>query len=436
MGWLLNFVYLGALVAAVPYFAWSTLVRGRRRGGLLPKFLGLVEFRQGDRPCVWLHAVSVGEVNLLATIIQAIRAETPHVDIYVTTTTHSGYELARARYDDCLVSYAPLDFSWAVKTALRRIRPQTLILAELEIWPNMIQISKRRGVNVVVVNGRLSEKSYQGYRRVGSLLRPILRKLDCIAVQDWAYAERFIALGAPAKRVIATGSLKFDGAETDRRNPKSQRLRRLAQIPAEAIVFLAGSTQAGEEEAALDAFVSAAPRHPQLRLILVPRHPERFDEVAAMLDDHNVNWSRRSSLEQSVVDPTAHVLLIDTVGELGAWWGLADIAFVGGSFGRRGGQNMIEPAAYGAAVSFGPNIKNFRDIVQLLLDADAAEMVQDEAALVDFVGRCLDDPQRRAVLGENARQVVASQLGAVENTLEVIRPFLPPAEVSRRRMAA
>ncbi|MCC9605858.1 3-deoxy-D-manno-octulosonic acid transferase [Blastopirellula sp. JC732] len=436
MGWLLNIIYLGALTAAMPFFAWSTLVRGRRRGGLLQKFFGLVAVRKGDRPCVWLHAVSVGEVNLLATIIQAVRNQSPSVDIYVTTTTKSGYELARARYDDCVVSYAPLDFTWAVKTALRRIRPQTLILAELEIWPNLISISKARGVNVAVVNGRLSEKSYQGYRRVSSLLRPVLRKLDCIAVQDWTYAERFVALGAPAKRVISTGSLKFDGAETNRRNLKTMRLRRLAEIPADAIVFLAGSTQAGEEEAALNAFLAAKPRHPNLRLILVPRHPERFDEVAAMLDERGVNWSRRSSLEHSVVDPTACVLLVDTVGELAAWWGVADVAFVGGSFGRRGGQNMIEPAAYGAAVSFGPNTKNFRDIVQMLLEEDAAVMVADEAALIEFVGRCLDEPEYCELLGDNAQQVVASQIGAVERTMEALRPFLPAPEFIRHRMAA
>ncbi|PQO36445.1 3-deoxy-D-manno-octulosonic acid transferase [Blastopirellula marina] len=436
MGWLFNVVYLGALVVAMPYFAWSTLVRGRRRGGFLQKFFGLVAVREGDEPCVWLHAVSVGEVNLLATVIGAIRRENSAVEIYITTTTHSGYELARARYDDCLVSYAPLDFSWAVKTALRRIRPQTLILAELEIWPNLITIANRSDVNIAVINGRLSEKSYQGYRRVRSILRPVLRKIDCIAVQDWTYGERFVALGAPTKRVISTGSLKFDGAETNRRNSKTLRLRRLAQIPNDAIVFLAGSTQAGEEEAALDAFQTAAERHPLLRLILVPRHPERFDEVAEMLDERGVNWSRRSSLEHSVVDPTANVLLVDTVGELGAWWGVADIAFVGGSFGRRGGQNMIEPAAYGAAVSFGPNTKNFRDIVQLLLDADAAVMVADEAGLVEFVSRSLDDPQWREALGQNAQRVVAAQLGAVQRTMEALRPFLPEPAVVARRMAA
>ncbi|TWT39242.1 3-deoxy-D-manno-octulosonic acid transferase [Blastopirellula retiformator] len=436
MGWFLNILYLGALVAAMPFFAWSKLVRGRRRGGLLAKFFGLIPVRRGDAPCVWLHAVSVGEVNLLATVIQAIRAQSPSVEIYVTTTTHSGYELARARYDDCIVSYAPLDFTWAVKTALRRIRPQTLILAELEIWPNLISLSKARGVNVAIVNGRLSEKSYRGYRRVSSLLRPVLRKIDCIAVQDWSIAERFVALGVPAKRVIATGSLKFDGAETNRRNLKTMRLCRLAKIPSSAVVFLAGSTQAGEEEAALSAFLAAKPRHPDLRLILVPRHPERFDEVAAMLDESDVNWSRRSSLELSVVDPTASVLLVDTVGELGAWWGVADIAFVGGSFGRRGGQNMIEPAAYGAAVSFGPNTKNFRDIVQMLLAEEAAVMVADEAELTAFVGRCLDEPDWCETLGDNAQQVVASQIGAVERTMEALRPFLPPPEFIRHRLAA
>ncbi|MFI4875705.1 MAG: 3-deoxy-D-manno-octulosonic acid transferase [Blastopirellula sp. JB062] len=435
MGWLLNLVYLALLLAAVPFFLWSAFVRGRKRGGWLQKFFGLVDRRTSDRPCVWLHAVSVGEVNLLATLIRAIRNESPEIEFYITTTTHSGYQLARARYDDCLVSYAPLDFTWAVNAALRRIRPHTLILAELELWPNMIKLAKRQNVNLAVVNGRLSEKSYQGYRRIASLLRPTLRHIDRIAVQDWTYGERFVALGATVKRVVATGSIKFDGAETNRSNPKTERLRRLAQIPRQASVFLAGSTQAGEEAAALDAYQAAAERHPQLRLILVPRHPERFDEVAALLDERNVAWSRRSSLEQSRVDPDAKVLLVDTVGELSAWWGMADIAFVGGSFGRRGGQNMIEPAAYGAAVSFGPNTKNFRDVVQLLLAAEAAQVVENEAALTRFVARCLDDPAWRDQLGEQAQSVVASQLGAVQRTLQAIRPLLPVTAAAHRAAA-
>jgi 3-deoxy-D-manno-octulosonic-acid transferase len=239
-------------------------------------------------------------------------------------------------------------------------------------------------------------------------------------VQNDEYARRFIALGASPESVRITGSIKFDNAVTDRDNPKTRRLRELAGISPTDIVFLAGSTQHPEEALALAAFGRLSAEWPALRLVLVPRHPDRFDEVAALLDRCGVCWQRRSSLASPAADPQARALLVDTVGELGAWWGTAQIAFVGGSLSRRGGQNMIEPAGYGAAVAFGPNTWNFRDVVAALLAADAAKVVRNGDAMAEFVRWALASPDEAVAMGRRAKELVERQVGATVRTIEVL----------------
>jgi 3-deoxy-D-manno-octulosonic-acid transferase len=258
-----------------------------------------------------------------------------------------------------------------------------------------------------------------------------------------------------------TGSLKYDGAHTDRSNSRTQSLRELAGISDDDIVFLAGSTQEPEEQYALNIFRRLSPRYPRLRLILVPRHPERFDAVAKLLEGSKLPWTLRSVLAaqpsaeladnksitlrvpggtfnqpQALPGVPAPVLLVDTVGELGAWWGTTHIAFVGGSFGSRGGQNMLEPAAYGAAVSFGPNTRNFRDIVAALLTAGGAVVVNDSNAFESFVERCLDEPKFAADLGQQARALVQSNLGATARTISLVEELLRHVPTTRQLTAA
>jgi 3-deoxy-D-manno-octulosonic-acid transferase len=257
-------------------------------------------------------------------------------------------------------------------------------------------------------------------------MTPILQRVTWIGAQTPGYARRFVDLGADPERVVVTGSVKFDGAETDRSNARTRQLARLAGVEPSNVVFLAGSTQEPEERLALEAFQRLAPSYPQLRLILVPRHPERFDDVADLLRASAVRWQRRSLLTEGTTQP-APILLVDTIGELGAWWGVAHLAYVGGSMGDRGGQNMIEPAGYGAAVSFGPNTWNFRDVVQRLLQAEAAVVVNDGAALTAFVHRGLEDARYRQHLGENAQRIVRDSQGAARQTCEQLRQLLLPA---------
>ncbi len=431
MAWFLNLAYLVGLVVALPWLLYQAIARAKYREGWAEKLLGLVPQRLGRQPCVWFHAVSVGEVNLLAPLIERLCRSHPEWECVISTTTATGMAVARTKFPEILVFYCPLDFSWAVQRAIRRIRPNILVLVELEIWPNLIRFARKFGVKVVIINGRLGNRSFQGYQRLGGLIRSVLRDVDGIAAQNAVYADRFQSLGADRKRILITGSMKYDGVETNRSNPSTCYLRGLAHIGDEDVVFLAGSTQEPEEALALETFRSLSEEFPRLRLILVPRHPHRFESVVRLLEESALNWQRRSQLIGRGHNPEARILLIDTIGELRAWWGVAQIAFVGGSLGNRGGQNMIEPAAYGAAVCFGPKTWNFRDIASALVEREAAKVVHNGEELTLFVRWCLERPDLAAEMGERAKRFVLTQQGATERTLKFLEAFMEQGRVSR-----
>ena len=450
--WLFNLIYFVLLTVLSPVLLWRALKQGKYRRGFKQKYFGriprrrnVLKGRDADKTVVlWFHAVSVGEVNLLRPLLQRIRETKPDWCCVVSTTSQTGREVATKLYaEHHTVFYCPLDFSWAVGKAMQRLRPNMLVLAEQELWPNLIDAAKRYGAKVAIVNGRFTEKGYKRYLMVRPLLTSMFRQLDAVASQNETYAGWFRRLGASSDAIHVIGSLKFDGAVSNRNNPATVKLRQLAGITEDDVVFLAGSTQAPEESFALDVYEHLKADFPRLRLILVPRHPERFNEVASMLDGRAVLWERRSLLRdlstelpvvESLEGGCSHkavrprILLVDSVGELGAWWGIATIAFVGGSMGTRGGQNMIEPAAYGAAVCFGPKTKNFADIVDLLLRSDAAQVVHDQREMELFVRRVLEVPDFAERFGNNARQLVERQLGATERTLHLIESTLMPPD--------
>jgi 3-deoxy-D-manno-octulosonic-acid transferase len=435
--YLLNILYLLLLAAASPWLLWSAVRKGKYREGYSEKLFGLVPRRMSNKKCVWLHAVSVGEVNLLAPLVRMIKQKQPDWECVISTTTKTGMALAKKKYAGHTVFYCPLDFTWAVNAAMLRIRPDVLVLAELELWPNLIWAARRHLARTAVINGRLSHRSFQGYGRVRWLVSRLLSQIDVLAVQDESYAKRFRALGARPEAVHVTGSMKYDGAQTDRNNGATRRLAALAGIAPDDTVFLAGSTQEPEESIALEVFRRLSSDWPQLRLIIVPRHPERFESVARMLDASGIAWQRRTELEAgsrkqgagstrsgSPLSAAHSVLLVDAVGELSAWWGTAQIGFVGGSLGNRGGQNMIEPAAYGVAISFGPNTSNFRDIVAALERRDAAVIVADQEELLAFVRDCLLNPAIADLRGQRAASLVREQLGATEQTFQLLWPLV------------
>jgi len=430
---LANAIYLLALGAVFPLVVFRAIRHGRYRRGVSAKLFGLSRKEAnrlaGDSSrCLWLHAVSVGEVNLLVTFVDQLRQQRPDLRCVISTSTDAGFDLARERFGADRVFFCPLDFSWAVRRTIRRLQPVGLVLAELELWPNLIRIAAKQ-CPVTVINGRLSERSARGYQRFGLFLRQTFARLTWVGCQDQLSAERFADCGA--KRVDVTGSIKFDGAPSDRDSHHVQsRLLWSATAPWHR-VWCVGSTQASEEDMALAIYQRLAQAHLDLRLVLVPRHPERFDAVAEQIQAKGFQVRRRSELattSETIRQPawsSQTVLLIDTVGELKHWWGVAQIATVGGSFGDRGGQNMLEPAGYGCAVSFGPNTKNFQDIAERLIRAEGAIRVADEHALEQFVLRCLNSPPAADALGRAAKTFVRTQQGATQLSITEILGLLP-----------
>lgn len=418
---LLNAIYLLALVVLSPWFLYKALTTGKYRRGLSRKLTGNTALEPGNRPRAWFHGVSVGEIHLLQPVVRRFRERHPGWECVLSTTTDTGFSEARKRFPDLAVFFWPLDFTWATRRALRQVNPSLIVLAEGEFWPNYLHAAAGRGVPVVVINARMSPRSYRHHQWLGFLTRPLWSHLAAVAAQTEDYAHCYRALGVPTERVHVTGSVKFDGVTGDRAQPRTAELGRLLAVTPGQLIWIAGSTQDPEERIVLAIYGRLKRRHPELRLFLVPRQRERFEPVARLLAQSGVRYVRRSALAEPVGDPTA-VVLVDTIGELGALWGLADVAFVGGSLdGKRGGQNMIEPASYGAAVVFGTHVWNFRETAARMLAAGGAMQAADAAQLESHVSALCSDAALRRQLGTAAVDFVRKQQGATDRTVEVLR---------------
>ena len=434
---LLDLCYLGLLVLASPLLLFQAIRRGKYREGWAEKLRGTVPRRLSETPCIWFHAVSVGEVRLLRPLVAEIHRRRPDWEVVVSTTTNTGLEVARRTFPELVTFYAPLDFSWAVRRALSRVRPTVLALVETELWPNLIRSASTRGIKLAVVNGRLSARSHRGYRRFRGLLRSTLGRLDAVAAQSDESAVRFRDLGVAGSKLAMTGSIKYDGLDADRDAGHVRDARRSLGLEGSGPVFVAGSTMPGEEDAVLDAYRGARADHPGLRLVIVPRHPDRGVDLERWLVSRGEAVWRKSV--SSATPDGSRVLLIDTVGELGSVWGLADVAFVGGSLlPGRGGQNMMEPAAFGASVLFGPHTEHFREAVEGLLERDAARVVGDAEDLAGALLADLDDPEAALDRGARARRYVLAQRGATERTVAVLdrliaRPVRPRLAMTPHR---
>ena len=421
MRWLLDALYLSVLTLLSPWLLYRALRTGRYRRNLAAKLFGLSRSPLPSGRPVWFHGVSVGEIHLLRQVIASFRRLRPDQSCVVSTTTNAGWDEARRCFPDLTVIPFPFDFSWAVNRTLRLIDPALVVLAEGELWPNFLTAARRLGVPTAVVNGRMSPRSAARFRRFRWLTAPLFRCLDLYAAQTEEHAEAASSLGA--RHVHVTGSVKYDGATGDRHNPRTEEMRRLLNVTADDLVWVAGSTMAPEEEIVIGVYQRARAVHSNLRLFLAPRQPDRFDEAAEVLRRTGVPFVRRTSL--TAPPDRGAVVLVDTIGELGALWGLADAAFVGGSLdGRRGGQNMIEPAAYGSAVVFGPHVWNFKDPARRLLERGAARQVADAAELAAALTALLGDPAERARMGAAARAFVQEQQGATGRTVELLAGLL------------
>ena len=427
MRYLLDFLYLCTLMLLFPWLLFKSCTTGKYRRGLAAKLFGLSkmpeELARDPRPRVWFHGVSVGEIHLLRQVVAAFRQRHPEFACVISTTTDTGFDEARQRFPDLAVVYYPFDFSWAVRRTLKTIDPVLIVLAEGELWPNFLSAAKRQAIPVASINGRMSPRSYRNYRRLGGLARWLLGHLDLCAVQTQEYADNLLALGIAPQKVHVTGSVKYDGVSASRGNPKTQELRQLFDVRSEDVIWIAGSTQAPEEEIVLDIFRRLQLTQPNLRLFIVPRQKDRFEEVARLLENSGLPFSRRPLAAPRL--PRSALILVDTIGELGALWGLADVAFVGGSMdGKRGGQNMIEPAAYGAAVVFGPHVWNFKEPAANLVAIGGAVQINNAMELEVALRRLLDSREERQQRGAIAQRFVLQQQGATARTIALLEGLL------------
>lgn len=412
--WFLNLVWCVVLVLAAPWLAYRRWIRKKRFGSWRQKLFGQVPSRTGKGRCLWFHAVSVGEVIQLSSVVAELRRHDPDLEIAISTTTTTGYEVAQQKFPGDLILFWPLDFSWAVAHALDRIRPDLVILVELELWPNFLRIAERRGIPVALINGRITERSFRGYQRLGPVAAGMLSRIAWLAVQNPLYADRFRMLGAPEDRIQITGSIKFDGVKTDCRAAEVDAFRHLLGLPDDAVVFLAGSTHPPEERLALEAWLSVREEFPGLYLFLAPRHAERFKEVATLVEQqYRLPLLKRSQIASPRGRaPEESVVLLDSLGELSRLWGLASVAFVGGSLVPRGGQSMIEPAGFGVPVIIGPQYWNFADVVAQLQSIEGIQTVANGDELAGVLRFLLQHPEVAQAQGERAQALIVTSQGA------------------------
>jgi 3-deoxy-D-manno-octulosonic-acid transferase len=413
-------LYTVLVLLATPFAFLVVLWRGLRdrrywqglgeRFGLGPALPGI------SRP-TWVHAVSLGEVTAAAPLVRALRLHDPTAPLVVTCATPTGHERAQALYGSfATVRYLPYDTPGNLRRLLRRIRPGRLVILETELWPNLFHACARGGVPVLLASARLSARSVARYRRCGSLFRALFAGDVTVGAQSEADAARFVQIGASPARTRVVGNVKFDVEVAATTAEEGRRLR--TGLAGGRPVWIAGSTHAGEEEQVLAAHALVLERLPDAVLILVPRHPQRFDAVAALLADRALAFARRTG--HRPLAATESVLLVDTTGELLTFYAAADLAFVGGSLVPIGGHNLLEPAALGLPVLTGPSDENGREIATLLCGAGAVLRVGDAAALAAAVIRLLGDPLERSRIGERGRAVVAANRGSVARVLDLL----------------
>ena len=425
-------VYTVALGAALLAAAPSALYRRvtRRVPLRLRERLGYAPPRRG-RPCGWIHAVSVGESITAAPIVDGLRRLAPGLPLVMTTVTETGARIVAERFAGAVTHrFFPLDLPGAVRRSVDAIDPAFVVCMETELWPNMLGLLARRGVPVMIANGRVSDRSYPRYRAVRAFLRPVLGHVSVFAMQSDEDARRIVDLGAPPTRVFVTGNLKHEASPDDA--DATERWRRRLGLSPETAAWIAGSTHRGEEEIVLAAHGRLLERVPGARLVLAPRHPERVPELVESIRRRGWPVLRRSELpepDRAERTPASDgaLIVIDTVGELASIYSVGVAAFVGGSLVPAGGHNVLEPALRGKPVLFGPHTENFRESAALLGASGGGLLVRDDAELASALTRLFTDRDACAALGAAALRAAASREGAVRRTLELIERFLLPA---------
>lgn len=419
-----DLLYILLALLLIPYFIFRRL-KGKKSAPWSARMARLPQ-RSPERRRVWIHAVSVGEVNAAAPLVKALNTAFPDAEIVISTTTATGNAVALKKYGAGSVLQYPHDFSWVVRRFLDRVRPSVAILMELEVWPNMTAEARARGIPILVVNARITERSAKRYKLGWTLVGPSFRRVDAWLAQSQEYAQRLKALGVDPEKIELSGNIKYDDLDTALPDP-SQRaaLRAGLGMSADAPVLIGGSTHPGEESALLDAYRTLrATSIPALRLMLVPRHPERFEAVAREIDAAKFPCARFSAIKasQEKSRPDA-VILIDAMGELKGMYAAADIAFIGGSLIPHGGQNIMEPCGMGLCVLHGPHMHNFNDAMSVLRECNGAVEVSGErlAAAIESV---LLNPAESAAMAARARGEFLKRQGASKLAVERISSLL------------
>jgi len=418
---------LGVLLSA-PYYLWQYRGRTdfrhylRERLGFLPPSFQCSLDSQG-RKVIWVHAVSVGETFAVVRLVREIQQRYPQKKVVISHVTPTGREAGEARMPQVSGRfYLPFDWEWCVRRVLDQLRPSWLLIAETEVWPNLLRAAHAYGTRIALVNARLSAGSFHGYSRLRFFWGQVLSKVDYIFAQTLEDAERFRKLGASPERVFVTGNLKFDN-DPPKLGPLPGRLKKVCLAADRTPLVVAASTMPGEELLLLSAWDEIRRRHPGALLIVAPRHPPRFEDVAQLLAQAGKTFVRRTALEtgdEELVSQLAspEILLLNTIGELAGVFQVADIVFVGGSFVSTGGHNLIEPAYWSKPILFGPHMENFRDTAERFLAAGAAVQVQNPAELARETLGLLDHATRQHELGERAKQVLERESGATRRVLE------------------
>ncbi|QFU74227.1 3-deoxy-D-manno-octulosonic acid transferase [Halioglobus maricola] len=416
----MRYLYSAVFYLLLPFILLRMLLRSRHAPAYrlrLAERFGLIPARADlARPAIWVHAVSVGESLAAAPLIEHLLHEYPGHDVVVTTTTPTGSERVRSLFGERVFHvYSPWDMPGAVARFYARVQPGLLVIMETELWPNLLHHARRNNCPVVLANARLSARSARGYGRVAGLTRQMLLQLDLVACQSQTDGERFVALGLPAHALHLTGSIKFDiELGRDLRAEAGALRAALQRTP----IILGSSTHPGEDEILLDALLAVRESHPGAMLLLVPRHPERFDSVYNLCNQRGYKAVRRSSGQ--LPGPDSDVYLGDTMGELRLLSGTASIAVIGGSFIEHGGQNVLEAAAWGVPVVSGPHMFNFSEITALLTAAGGMRQVPDGASLADCLCDLLAAPEALAAMGSAGEAVVAGNRGALGRLIEIV----------------
>jgi len=419
------------LIAVSPYLLYQA-IRHRKYVGSLRQRLGFLplSFNVDGDASIWIHAVSVGETLTTRALLTELKARFPNLKIFLSTTTMTGQQVAGKLSDVDGVFYFPYDWSFTVKRTLDIVKPRLFLMMETEIWPNLLRECREQGVHTVLVNGRVSPRSYARYRRIRPLFRRVLQDVDRFCMQSEESARRMIDLGAARDRVTVTGSLKFDSLDWPGVGPHGQsrdRVLRFFRISDQRPVVIAASTLRGEDAAALSAFRRVKATWPNALLIIAPRHPERFGEVTRLVAEEGFSVRRRTELPVDA-EPHSDVIILDTIGELARLYQIATVVFVGGSLVDAGGHNILEPAMFGKPIVFGPHMQNFAEIADVFLSHSAAMQVRGTRELEDAMVELLGDSIRRERLGAAARALVEANRGAKARTIAVIEQLLPSNE--------